>query len=127
MKIALCTRGEDLGSPMDERFGRADSFVLVDSESGESEGLRNPSLSASGGAGVSSAEVLSRRGVEVVIANNVGPKARRALQAAGIRLFRAEFSTAEENLEAYRKGDLREMSGASVDSHFGSGRRRRFR
>lgn len=127
MKIALCTRGEGLSSPMDDRFGRADCFVLVDSESAESETINNPSLSASGGAGVNSAEVLSRRGVEVVIANNVGPKARRALQAAGIRLFKAEFSTAEENLEAFRKDELHEMSAPSVDAHSGSGRRRRFR
>ncbi|MFO8061059.1 MAG: NifB/NifX family molybdenum-iron cluster-binding protein [Bacillota bacterium] len=127
MKVAVCARGDSLQAEVDDRFGRAQYFVMVDTESGEEEVARNPSLSLGSGAGIQSVQFLSDNGVEVIIAGNIGPKAAGAMQMAGIRAYRPKFSTVSENIEAFKKGDLEQAQDATVRSHFGSGRGRRMR
>ncbi len=125
MKVAICTKGNSLQSEVDDRFGRAEYFVIVDMESEVEEVERNPALALGSGAGVQSTQWLSNRGVKVLIASNVGPKAARSLEAAGIQIHRARYGTGSENLEALKRGQLKRRQDPSVGSHFGSGRGRR--
>lgn len=128
MKIALCARIDGSDPEMDDRFGRAAFILIADTEAGTEEIVENSSLALGAGAGIRTAEFLSERGVEVVVAANVGPNAERALRAAGIRVYSPKHRTARENLSALRDDALPEVSGPTVDSHHGSGgRRRRFR
>ncbi len=123
MKVAICARKGNLQAEMDDRFGRAEYFVMVDTESGTEEIVRNPSLTLGSGAGVQSAQLLSDRGIQTLIAGNIGPKAARALQAAGIRAYRPKFKTVSENLQALKRGELQQVSDATP----GRGRRTRRR
>lgn len=125
MKVAICAKEGSLQSEVDDRFGRAKYFVMVDTESEVEEVERNPALTLGSGAGVQSAQLLSDRGIQVLIAGNVGPKAARALEAAGIQTYRAKHRTVSENLEALEKGQLQQAPDPTVGSHFGSGRSRR--
>ncbi len=128
MKVAICIRDEATEPMMDDRFGRAAFFLMVDTADDGEEIVANPSLSLGGGAGVRTVEFLSEQDTEAVVAENVGPNAARALQAAGIRVFRPRHRTARENLAALSAGELTEAAGPTVDSHYGSGGRgRRFR
>lgn len=127
MRIAVTAQGTDLDSAMDPRFGRCRNFVIVDSDSDSDtdkfEAFSNESVTASGGAGTQSAQFLANKGVGAVITGNVGPNAARALEAAGIKVYAAASGTVRDALRAYKAGKLSPISGATVDSHHGMGRR----
>jgi predicted Fe-Mo cluster-binding NifX family protein len=123
MRIAVTAQGADLDSAMDPRFGRCRNFVIVDSDSDRFEAFSNESVMASGGAGTQSAQSLVNKGVDAVVTGNVGPNAARALEAAGIKVYVATSGTVRDALQAYKEGRLSPVSGATVDSHHGMGRR----
>ncbi len=123
MRIAVTAQGADLDSAMDPRFGRCRNFVIVDSDSDKFEAFSNESVMASGGAGTQSAQFLVNKGVDAVVTGNVGPNAARALEAAGIKVYVATSGTVRDALQAYKEGRLSPVSGATVDSHHGMGRR----
>lgn len=123
MRVAVTAQGADLESAMDPRFGRCRNFVIVDSDSDKFEAFSNESVTASGGAGTQSAQFLANKGVGAVITGNVGPNAARALEAAGIKVYAAASGTVRDALRAYKAGKLSPISGATVDSHHGMGRR----
>ena len=123
MRVAVTAQGADLESAMDPRFGRCRNFVIVDSDSDKFEAFSNESVTASGGAGTQSAQFLANKGVGTVITGNVGPNAARALEAAGIKVYAAASGTVRDALRAYKAGKLSPISGATVDSHHGMGRR----
>jgi len=57
-----------------------------------------------------------------VVTGNVGPNAFQALSTAGIKIVVGTFGTVRETVEAYKKGELKEVSTSTVQSHFGMGR-----
>ena len=52
-----------------------------------------------------------------MLTGNVGPKAFRVLQAAGIRVYRCGQGTVAEAVARFRAGALEELSGATVEGH----------
>jgi predicted Fe-Mo cluster-binding NifX family protein len=122
MKICLTSTGPNLDSEMDPRFGRCQYFLFVDPQSLELEALKNPNISAGGGAGIQSAQLVANKGVEAVITGQVGPNAFSTLQAAGVRILIGASGKVREVLEKYKKGQLSSFAqGPSVQSHFGMG------
>jgi len=104
MKIAVTATGGSLNAQMDERFGRCEYFVIVDSETMRFNAVFNPSAAASGGAGPSAAREISKYGADVLITGNVGVNARQALEAAGIKIVTvAGGNTVKEVVEKYLK------------------------
>lgn len=122
MKIAICSQGPSMDSQVDPRFGRCACFVLVDSETGEWEGIQNPNAQAGGGAGIQAAQLLANRGVGAVLVGNIGPNAMAALNAAGIKVYAGISGTVADTLERYRQGKLILSSDPTVRPHFGLGR-----
>lgn len=101
MKIAVTAKGGSLNAQMDERFGRCEYFVIVDSVTMRFNAVFNPSAAASGGAGPSAAREISRHGAEVLITGNVGGNAQQALDAAGIKVVTMAGGTVKEVVEKY--------------------------
>ncbi len=119
MKIAVTTSGKDIGSPVDERFGRANGFIIYDTETGTHEYRDNKqNLEAAQGAGIQSAKTVIDAGATVIITGNVGPKAHAALSAAGIEIFLKNGGTVNEAIDAYRSGSLSKAAGANVEGHW---------
>lgn len=96
---------------MDERFGRAERFLLVDRESGEViETVDNTAANEAHGAGTSAASLMRDRGVTAVLSGRFGPKAFQALQGLGIETWLVPPSvTARQALERLASGTLRRM------------------
>lgn len=85
--VPVCADGLDADGLMDARFGRADRFVVLDSDSGELlESFENGSAIEAHGAGLAAASLMGRHQVDVVAAGRFGPKASRALELMGIRM-----------------------------------------
>lgn len=103
MILAISSKGEGLSSPVEERFGRTPYFVCIDLETQEVVSYQNPGAQVSGGAGPRTVQFLSDKGVDVVVAGQVGPKAWRALHGAGITVYTQKNGTVEESLNLYRQ------------------------
>lgn len=87
MKYALPT---DDGKTVGKVFGRAKNFAIYDDTDSSLMIVANAGTSAEHGAGTGSAAFLADKGVRVVIAPEVGPKAEAALQTGGIRIEYAD-------------------------------------
>ncbi|MCG6963022.1 MAG: NifB/NifX family molybdenum-iron cluster-binding protein [Acidobacteria bacterium] len=119
MKIVLTATGEVLDSQLDPRFGRAPWFILVDTDSGDIQTVENSSgVEAEQGAGVQAAEVVSRLGAQCVVTGHCGPRAFRALQAAGIEVFTGASGTVAEAVEQLKAGALEKAHGPDVVGHW---------
>lgn len=119
MKIAFTTSGDDLNSPLDNRFGRAPKFLVYDLDKSTFEVVDNQqNLNAAQGAGIQSAETVARLGAKAVVTGHCGPKAFRVLSAAGVKIYNTDASTVAAALELYRSGKLIESSAADVEGHW---------
>jgi predicted Fe-Mo cluster-binding NifX family protein len=100
MKYALPT---DDGKTVSMVFGRAKSFAVYECEDADCAILENEGAESEHGAGTGAAAFLAEKGVEVVIAPEVGPKAAEALASAGIRVERAQAgATLADSLAAVK-------------------------
>jgi predicted Fe-Mo cluster-binding NifX family protein len=99
MKVAIPTRGHDLSSEVEPRFGRCPRFLIVEAESLEFTTVENAAASMGGGAGMRAAQIVVDQGVELVIAGEVGPKAYDVLEAAGVRVMARVSGTVREALD----------------------------
>jgi predicted Fe-Mo cluster-binding NifX family protein len=107
MTIAFSTTGSTLDAPLDPRFGRAPRFLVYDTESGAVDLLDNQQgVDAVQGAGIGAAQAVARAGAEAVVTGHCGPKAFRALGAAGVRVYASDAPTVAAALEAWRAGAL---------------------
>ena len=88
MKIIIpAVESGDFETEIHENFGRADYFAVVDSENDEIEFVENTAAAQSSGAGVGAAQLCADQKADAVTAYHFGPKAYKALTAAGIEVF----------------------------------------
>ncbi|MDI9448306.1 MAG: NifB/NifX family molybdenum-iron cluster-binding protein [Bacillota bacterium] len=132
LKIAICSQGPGLDCVVDQRFGRCFYYVLVSADQKQHQAVPNPSVGASGGAGVQAAQFLVDKGVNTVLVGNIGPKALAVLNSGGVKVYTGISGTVAETLEQFQQGKLRLVAESTVPSHFGlgrggGGRRRGFR
>ncbi len=119
MKIAITAQGKELSSEIDLRFGRARWIIVVDSQTGDFAAHDNVvNLNAVQGAGIQTGQNIANLDVEVVITGNVGPNAFKTLNTAGVKIFLAEKQTAQEALDLFKVGKLKEVDGANVEGHW---------
>ncbi len=103
MKVAISSTGNNLDAPLDPRFGRCAYFILVDSETGEFEAIANSAASQSGGAGIQAATTVVETGAKVAVSGSFGPKADRALVAAGVLMYTTKAATVRLGLEEWQQ------------------------
>lgn len=106
--ISIVRNEKGLNDLMDERFGRAEAFLVIDGKTGEAvETIDNALVAAAHGAGTGTANMLKSAGVGTVISGRFGPKASDALRAHGIEAWIAPPRiTAGEALRRLEHGDL---------------------
>ncbi|UCF79278.1 MAG: NifB/NifX family molybdenum-iron cluster-binding protein [Candidatus Eiseniibacteriota bacterium] len=119
MKICVTSRGPNLESEVDPRFGRCRYFIVVDTDTLDFEAIENPNVEAAGGAGIQSGQAVAAKDVKAILTGNVGPNAFRALQAAGIDVITDVSGGVKEAAERYRNGDFKSAQGPSVSSKTG--------
>ncbi|MFA7174289.1 MAG: NifB/NifX family molybdenum-iron cluster-binding protein [Kiritimatiellia bacterium] len=119
MKIAFTTDGVDLTGEIDTRFGRAPKFLIFDTKSRAFEVVDNTqNLNAAQGAGIQSAETIVKLGANAVVTGHCGPKAYRALNAAGVKIYNTEIKNIEVALQAVESGALTPAADADVEGHW---------
>lgn len=101
MTIAFAISGEDLDAPIDDRFGRASSFLVYDTGTGTFEIVPNTALNSGQGAGLKAVELVVRSKVKAVVAGEFGPKANDMLSRADIRIYSAKSMTVRQALAQF--------------------------
>ena len=120
MKICVTSKGNNLDSEIDPRFGRCQNFIIIDAETLEFEAIENPNIQTTGGAGIQSAQLIASKDATIVLTGNVGPNAFQSLQAAGIDIIIGVSGSVKSSVEKFNNGELKPTQGPSVESHFGS-------
>ncbi|CAD6494231.1 MAG: Dinitrogenase iron-molybdenum cofactor [Candidatus Argoarchaeum ethanivorans] len=121
MKICVTSAGPSMDAPADPRFGRCQYFVIVDSETMEYESMPNPSINASGGAGIQAAQTVAGIGAGVVITGNLGPNATQTLKASGIKMVTGASGTVRDAVEQYKSGGFSQTTSPTVPEYSGRG------
>jgi len=103
------------------RFGRSQYFILIDPETMQFESLTNPNIEASGGAGISTAQLVYNKGASVVITGTIGPKAHQALAAAGVRMVTGVSGTIRDAVASFKAGRLLGEADSERDATAGGG------
>jgi predicted Fe-Mo cluster-binding NifX family protein len=121
MKIAISANGQNLDAEVDPRFGRCQYFIIADTETEEFEALDNSSATAAGGAGISAAQMIVKKGVEAVLTGNCGPNAHQVLSPAGIKVITGVSGKVKDAIAEYKLGTYTAAQQANVPDHFGMG------
>jgi predicted Fe-Mo cluster-binding NifX family protein len=119
MKIAVTSKGATLESEIDPRFGRCPWFLIVNIDDMSFQAIDNANMSAGGGAGVQSGQLMAEHDVEYVLTGNCGPNAFSTLSAAGIKVVTGVSGVVKDVVEQYSKGLLAPTKGANVGRHAG--------
>jgi predicted Fe-Mo cluster-binding NifX family protein/predicted DNA-binding protein (UPF0251 family) len=122
MKIAVPAKERSLNSKVEDVFGRTQFFVVVDVETKEFDVVENDGASASGGAGITAAQCVADSGADAVVTYQCGKNAADVLDAANIKIFKAEDLTVEEIIDKYNKGELKELEEVHSGFHKHGGR-----
>ncbi len=119
MKIAISSRGADLNSEVDPRFGRAAYILIVDTSSLEIEALDNSeNVNAFKGAGIQAAARICDKGVYALLTGFCGPKAFKTLKAAGVKVANDITGTVKDALTAFNENKIEFSDKANVEGHW---------
>ncbi len=119
MKVAVTSQGGQLTSDIDSRFGRANCFIVMDTDTGTYEMVdNNQNLKAAQGAGIQAAQVVANLRVEAVLTGHCGPKAFRVLNDAGIKIYFGAEGTVETALEKLKAGEYKVADSPDVGGHW---------
>jgi len=121
MKIAVSAIAPSLDAEVDPRFGRCQYFIIVDPQTMQFEAVENSSAMASGGAGVSAAQMISGKGVNAVLTGNCGPNAYQVLSAAGVQVITGVSGKVQDVIQGYKSGKFQASAQPNVVDHFGMG------
>ena len=119
MKIAVTSTGPGLDDNVEARFGRCPYFLIIDTDTMQLEAIENPNMALGGGAGIQSAQLMSEKGVTIVLTGNCGPNAFNVFGQAGIQVIVGVSGPVRKAVEQFKTGGLSSASGPNVDSHFG--------
>lgn len=99
-------------------FGTAPLFVMCDLETNEVRAIGNGDLGHEHGK-CQPIKALSGEVVDAVVVGGIGAGAITKLNSMGIKVYKAVEGTLEENLELFKKGELKEFPSNHTCSHDG--------
>ena len=107
MKLAIALKENDYNSSLDERFGRAPFFIIIDNETKEFEIIENEAKDETTGAGLKAVKNLLKYQIDVIIAGEIGPKAGELIYDLEIPTFKfKDLTKVDEIIEAFNKNTL---------------------
>ncbi len=119
MNICITSEGNNLDSKVDQRFGRCQYFIFIDTETSQFEAVQNQNVSGSGGVGIQSGQLVAQKQAKILLTGKVGPNASQTLEAAGIEVILNVQGTVKEALEHFKKGELKFTKGPNADEKAG--------
>jgi predicted Fe-Mo cluster-binding NifX family protein len=110
--MRLCipaTKNKGIESPVSPHFGSAAFFVIVDSDTLGCEAVTNVNQHHAHGMCQPLAS-LQKENFDAIVVGGIGMGALNKLRAAGKRVYRTGLATIKDTVEAFRKGELIEVT-----------------
>src|SRR4030042_1443426 len=111
MKIAISASGNSLESEIDMRFGRCPYFIFVELEGKEIKGheiIENARANQTGGVGITTAELVAKKGAQAVLTGNVGPRAFSVFSQFNIDIYPVTGKVSAA-IKAFADGKLKKI------------------
>lgn len=112
MKIAVSSTDGNIEGNVSDIFGRCPYFIIAEIENQKiekTEAIKNKSVDQMGGAGVSTAQLMAEKNVNVVITGNVGPRAADVLKQFDIEVYSGSGAV-KKVLQEFIDGKLKKMN-----------------
>jgi predicted Fe-Mo cluster-binding NifX family protein len=109
MKIMISSTGTDKNSIVDEKFGRAEHYIVYDSTKDQYIDLVNTAQSGAHGAGPKAAQIAIDEKVDCILTGNLGPKAMRVIEHTDIKAYYLKEGTVMENVDFFLNDTLDEI------------------
>lgn len=123
MKLIVPVESNSLDKPVCPSFGRTPIFVLYDTENGDHEFIVNKAASSQGGAGIKAAQMLVDHKAAALITCRCGENAAEVLNAASIKIYKAQIGSVADNIDKYICGKLSMLNDIHPGIHnHGGGR-----
>ncbi|MCK9163373.1 MAG: NifB/NifX family molybdenum-iron cluster-binding protein [Bacteroidales bacterium] len=87
MKVAITSRENSIDSIIDSRFGRCAYFAIYDTETKETEFVKNPNKEANEGAGPASVKFIASYRVEKAVSGEFGFKIKSLMNEVNIQMI----------------------------------------
>jgi predicted Fe-Mo cluster-binding NifX family protein len=105
MKICVTTMGDDgLEERVAPHFGRAPTFTVVDSDTGEVNVVKNTGNHMGGSA--NPPDLVGSTGADVLLCVNLGRGAIGGLRVRGITVYTGASGTVKETMVMFESGEL---------------------
>jgi len=112
MKIAVSSTNKNIESDISDVFGRCPYFIIAEIKDGKiekTEAVKNESIDQNSGAGVSTAQLMAEKNVNVVITGNVGPRALDVLNQFNIEIYSGQ-GVVKDALQAFIDKNLKRIN-----------------
>jgi len=122
MKVAISSTGKTLESEVDARFGRCSYFIIAEIENKKiknTKTIKNIAAGQSGGAGITSSQVVANEKVDAVITLNMGPKAFSVFNQLDIKIYQVAPGKVKDAIQQFIDGKLTEASTATGPEYMG--------
>lgn len=107
MKLAIALKENEYNSSVDERFGRAPFFIIIDSDTKEFEIIENEAKDEATGAGLKAVKNLLKYEIDIIIAGEIGPKAGELIYDLEIPTFKfKDLEKVDEIVNAFNENTL---------------------
>ena len=107
MKLAITLKENEYNSSVDERFGRAPFFIIIDSDTKEFEIIENEAKDEATGAGLKAVKNLLKYEIDTIIAGEIGPKAGELIYDLEIPTFKfKDLEKVDEIVKAFNENNL---------------------
>jgi predicted Fe-Mo cluster-binding NifX family protein len=112
MKLCVTSTGKDLDAMVNEHFGKADYFLIVNTETMKVLAIPNTAHSPGRGTGAGAAQLVLDNGADTVLTGVIGLNAFNALKVGLVDIYEGASpqETVREAVERFKKGEYRECS-----------------
>ncbi len=102
-KICITSKGNNLDSEVDPRFGRAKYLLIIDLDTMSYKAIENPYREEPQGAGIKTAQFIINEKIDVLLTGNIGLNAFEILNTAGVKTVTGASGPIKEIITEYKK------------------------
>lgn len=122
MKVLLPVEGIENDSTICPSFARAPFYLIHNTETQTNHFYENSAVNAPGGAGVKAAQQVLAYEVDSVLTPRLGNNSAEVLLVAKVQLFKTIGSNALDNIEAFKRGELKALEHFHEGFHHHGGK-----
>ena len=111
MRVAISSKNKVIESNVSDVFGRCPYFIIAEIKNNKienTETIKNESACQTGGAGISTAQLMAEKNVDTVITGNIGPRALDVLSQFKIDIYFGD-GVIKNVLQKFIQGKLKKI------------------